>query len=126
MNRRELLKNSLAYTLLLSSVQSVAKVQNENNTDIQLMITFNIKKDKLSSFMEIIKEVKIALPKVDGCKRVQIFQAKENQSTITFIETWENVSKHKKHIEKVIDAGDWEYISSHLTADPKSLYYYEI
>jgi len=126
MKRRKLLQNSLAYALLLSSVQSFAKVPVENKLDIQLIITFHIKKEKLQSFMKIVNDVKKNLPKVDGCKGVEIFQANDDKQIITFIETWENIEKHKKHIEHVVDSGDWEYISSHLIADPKSQYYQAI
>jgi len=126
MKRRKLLQNSIAYALLLSSVQSFAKVPVENKLDIQLIITFHIKKEKLQSFMKIVNDVKKNLPKVDGCKGVEIFQANDDKQIITFIETWENIEKHKKHIEHVVDSGDWEYISSHLIADPKSQYYQAI
>jgi len=126
MKRRKLLQNSLAYALLLSSVQSFAKVPVENKLDIQLIITFHIKKEKVQSFMKIVNDVKKNLPKVDGCKGVEIFQANDDKQIITFIETWENIEKHKKHIEHVVDSGDWEYISSHLIADPKSQYYQAI
>jgi len=126
MKRRKLLQNSLAYALLLSSVQSFAKVPVENKLDIQLIITFHIKKEKLQSFMKIVNDVKKNLPKVDGCKGVEIFQANDDKQIITFIETWENIEKHKKHIEHVVDSGDWEYISSHLIGEPKSQYYHVI
>ena len=126
MKRRELLKKSLAYTLLLSSVDSVAKVKKDKNMDIQLIITFHIKKEKLSSFMEIVKEVKTNLPQVDGCKSVQIFQADDDKHIITFIETWQNIQMHKKHIKRVIDSGDWTYILSHLIDEPISQYFYEV
>ena len=126
MKRRKLLQNSLAYALLLSSVQSFAKVPVENKLDIQLIITFHIKKEKVQSFMKIVNDVKKNLPKVDGCKGVKIFQANDDKQIITFIETWENIEKHKKHIEHVVDSGDWEYISSHLIGEPKSQYYHVI
>ena len=94
--------------------------------DIQLIITFQVKKEKLPSFMKIIEEVKKNLPQADGCRGVQVFQADEEKSTITFIETWENIQKHKEHIKHVIDSGDWKYISSHLIGEPKSHHCYEV
>lgn len=126
MKRRELLKKSFIYALLLAPIQSFSKVHKASNMDIKLIITFQIKEDRLLSFMKIIKEVKKSLPKVDGCKGVEIFQSNDNNQTITFIETWVNIEKHKKHIKLVIDSGDWKYISSHLISEPKSQYYHEI
>ncbi len=125
MKRRTLFK-SLALILILSVTHSVAKTPKESNMDIQLIITFNIKKDKLPSFMKIMKAVKKDLPQVEGCKEVEVFQRDQDKYTITLIETWESIEKHKTHIKHVIDSGDWNYISSHLTSEPKSHYYQKI
>ena len=126
MQRRKILKKSLAYIFLFSFVPSIANVHKEKKMNVQLIITFHIKKEKLSSFMEVIKEVKNNLPQVDGCSAVVVFQSNEDKQIFTFIETWENIEKHKKHIKHVIDSGDWEYISSHLIDEPKSQYYHEV
>ena len=93
--------------------------------NIQLTATFQIKPDKINSFLEIMKEVKKALPQVEGCKTVQILQSKSDKYTMMLIESWESIEAHKVHIKNVIDSGDWEYILSHLSEEPVSQYYYE-
>lgn len=93
---------------------------------VMLIITFEIKKEKLQSFMKIIQNVKQQLPQVDGCQDVNIMKIHDNPNTITFIETWESIEKHQNHIKKVVDSGDWEYIYSHLLKEPKSAYYSKI
>ncbi|MCH9812715.1 MAG: antibiotic biosynthesis monooxygenase [Epsilonproteobacteria bacterium] len=123
MQRRVLFKKSLAYVLLFSTVQGFAKTEQEDKMAVELMITFHVKEEKLESFMALIQDVKKNLPKVDGCRDVEVFQVHDDKYTIRFIETWESIEKHKKHITHVIDSGDWDYISSHLRSDPKSQYY---
>jgi len=123
MKRRELFKKSLVYLLLFTSVQSFAKVSKDKCMETKLIITFKIKKEKLQSFLNIVKDVKINLPQIDGCKGVEVFQAIDDKYKITFIETWENVKKHEKHIKHVVDSGAWESISSHLVDAPQSQYY---
>jgi len=93
---------------------------------VKLIITFKIKKEKLASFLNIIKDVKINLPKVDGCQGVIALQSEDDKYTITLLETWENTEKHKAHITHVVDSGAWEKIASHLSEDPVSGYYHQI
>ena len=125
MNRRTLFKQSLIYILLLWT-PSYANEEKEHEMAVNLIITFKIKKEKLTSFMQIVKELKVNLPKVKGCKGVKIFQAEDDKNTITFVETWVSIEAHKKHIEYVVSSGSWEKIASHLESDPSSNYYHEL
>lgn len=126
MDRRTLFKQSFTYGLLLVGVSSYANEEKSQKMNVKLIITFKIKKEKLVSFMEIIKDVKENLPQVEGCKGVKVFQVHDNKHMVTLVETWESIEAHKKHIEYVVSSGTWEKIASHLEEDPSSKYYHEI
>jgi quinol monooxygenase YgiN len=93
---------------------------------VKLIITFQVKEERLEAFLQLLQEVKVALPKVDGCQGIQLFQSSEHKQTITLLESWQSVEKHKSHIEKVISSGDWEKIASHLSDEPVSDYLHEL
>lgn len=93
---------------------------------VQLIITFEIKKEKLEGFLNLLEDVKIKLPEIEGCNEVKIFQKKEKQHHITLVESWESKKIHQAHIQTVVDSGDWEFIASHLVTSPISDYYQQL
>ena len=93
---------------------------------LKLLITFQVKEEKLEAFLQLLQEVKVSLPKVGGCHGVQVFQSTKQKHTIMLLESWQSVEKHKAHIEEVISAGGWEKIASHLSVEPVSDYVHEL
>lgn len=91
-----------------------------------VIITFTVKPEKQSDFLNILNSVKCDLPKVDGCNGVKIFSSNENNNIFTLIESWDSEEKHKSHIAGVVESGDWDVIESHLSKSPESSYFAEI
>lgn len=90
---------------------------------INVIITFKSKPEKLAAFVKILNGVKNDLPKVEGCKAVQIFNDINEPGVFTLVETWDSEGMHKKHIEGVMASGGWGHIASHLASDPISSYF---
>ena len=129
MKRRDLLKMSLGLAVFSLPIQGMAnnsQTSKKSITDIHVIIVFKIKKEKIKSFLDIMKDVKKLLPSVDGCEGVNIYQDKDDKYSVTLVERWNSEEAHKKHLKHVVDSGDWTYISSHLSEDPKSHYYNKI
>ena len=103
-----------------------SEVEKDSSMKINVVITFNVKADKLESFKDIMKDVKTNLPLVDGCNGVQIYNDNENSAVFTLVEEWSSKEFHKNHLNGVVESGDWNYISQHLTADPVSSYFTQI
>lgn len=91
-----------------------------------VIITFTVKPEKRSGFVEILNSVKRDLPTVEGCNGVQIYSDKANESVFTLIENWDSEDAHQKHIAGVVESSGWETIASHLAKDPESSYFYKL
>jgi len=128
MNRREILKKFILGSLFfpLHTFASSNEKKKDSKVNTYLMITFKVKPKKLESFLELIEKVKVDLPQVDGCMGIEVYQSNDDKYTIQFVEIWQSIEQHKKHIEQVVKSGDWDYISAHLENDPLSQYYNEI
>lgn len=119
---------SLMFVGLFLSISQYGftEVERENSMKVNVVITFNVKENKLESFKRIMNDVKINLPTVDGCDSVQIFNDNENPAVFTLVEEWSSKELHKNHLNGVVESGDWTHISQHLTADPISSYFTQI
>lgn len=93
---------------------------------VNLVISFNIKDEKLQSFKSIMSDVKTNLPAVRGCRSVKVLNHIENPLQFTVIECWDSKEIHGAYIEGLISSGTWSVIADHLRDDPVSGYYSEI
>ncbi|GAB1267033.1 hypothetical protein NBRC116493_02860 [Aurantivibrio infirmus] len=91
-----------------------------------VIITFTVKPEKISDFVNILNSVKIDLPSVEGCNGIHIFSDSKNNNVFTLVENWDSEDAHKKHIAGVVESGNWDTISSHLEKDPESSYFNEL
>ncbi|KEF30513.1 hypothetical protein D777_02455 [Marinobacter nitratireducens] len=92
---------------------------------MNVIITFDVKEEKLDSFRGIMSDVKSSLPQVDGCSSVTVYNDVENPAVFTLVESWDSQQAHQSHIDSVVQSGDWEFIAGHLKADPVSSYFQE-
>jgi quinol monooxygenase YgiN len=93
---------------------------------INFLISFQVKEQELDSFKNILGDVKINLPKVEGCQSVAVLAQLDNPLAFTLVETWESRALHGAHVDALVTGGQWDVIAAHLTADPASAYYGEI
>lgn len=93
---------------------------------VNLIISFNVKEEKLQSFKNIMNDVKINLPKVGGCQTVRILNHLEDPLAFTLVETWESREMHGTHVDQMISSGQWEVIVGHLSGAPVSGYFSEV
>jgi len=90
---------------------------------IVAIVTFNVKPEKYTSFLEIMESVKQDLPHVEGCDAVQLFEAKDKSGTFTLVESWESELIHQQHLAGVVESGNWAIIESHLQEPVQSAYF---
>jgi quinol monooxygenase YgiN len=93
---------------------------------VNLLINFNVRQDRLTSFTDLMKSVKTALPAVPGCQGVKIYNDVGNPLVFTLVETWDSAEIHGKHVRSLQESGQWASVAAHLSADPVSAYYQEI
>ena len=90
---------------------------------ITFIINFEVKDEKLSNFLNIMRSVKSELPKTEGCMGVDIHNSINNPSNYTLVERWKSKEYHQEHIKNLMNTGAWEHISSNLICDPLSDYF---
>jgi quinol monooxygenase YgiN len=90
---------------------------------IQLIITFNVREEKLPAFEQLMQQVKSRLPQTAGCEAVSVYRSKTDRRVFTLVETWETESAHRAHLTNLARSGDWDFVRAHLAADPVSDYY---
>ena len=93
---------------------------------VNLVISFNVKEEKLQSFKDLMNDVKINLPKVNGCKTVKVLNHLDHPLEFTMVESWDSRELHGAHVQSLIDNGQWNAIADHLSASPVSGYFNEI
>jgi quinol monooxygenase YgiN len=93
---------------------------------VNLIISFKVKEEKLQSFKDVMQDVKINLPKVAGCKAVQILNHQDDPLAFTLVEAWDSREIHGAHVKNLIDNGQWEAIAGHLNEPPVSGYFSQI
>ena len=99
------------------------KEQEKQGMSVNVIVSFEAKKEKIDEFNKIMSSVKTDLPKVNGCISVDIFKSSTNEYKFTLVETWESKELHQTHIDKLSKDGAWEMIASHLSKDPTSDYF---
>jgi quinol monooxygenase YgiN len=77
----------------------------------------------LAEFASLLNGVKTDLPKVHGCQGVNVYRSLSDSNMFTLVERWETKKLHQDHLANLSEAGTWEFISGHLSADPESDYY---
>jgi quinol monooxygenase YgiN len=114
----------IAVFLTVPISASVYEEENqEKNMQVNVIITFNVKPDKLDSFLGIMGGVKSNQPNIKGWSSVKIYNDIEKPTIFTLIELWDSKEQHQRHLDGVVESGDWENISSHLISDPVSSYF---
>ncbi|WPN58968.1 putative quinol monooxygenase [Pseudomonas sp. P9_31] len=93
---------------------------------VNLVISFNVKEEKLQSFKDIMNDVKINLPKVDGCQMVKILNYLEDPLAFTLVEVWDSREIHGTHVDQMVSSGQWKVIVEHLSSAPVSGYFSEV
>jgi len=128
LTRRNMLKTIVAgFTVAIShSVLALPNKQEKQNMSVNVIVSFEAKKEKIDEFNKIMSSVKTDLPKVNGCISVNIFNSSTNEYKFTLVETWESKELHQTHIDKLLKDGTWDMIASHLSKDPKSDYFIKV
>jgi len=117
-------KLTIVFLSIFLSVSSSYLMAGERMMNV--IITFDVKSDKVKSFLDIMDNVKENLVKVDGCEAVNIYNDLDDASIFTLVETWKSKEQHSSHISKVVESGDWDVIASHLEKAPVSSYFKKI
>ncbi|MCG8381030.1 MAG: antibiotic biosynthesis monooxygenase [Gammaproteobacteria bacterium] len=115
---------SVSFKALGMSGENQKEVKEKMN--INVIVRFEVKPEKVAEFTTILESVKADLPKVRGCVGVNIFRNSSASNKFTLVETWENEKLHQDHIAKLSNDGTWDMIVSHLSKDPESDYFIQI
>ncbi len=89
---------------------------------LKFIITFHAKPDSKEAFLEIMQQVKIELPVVEGCEGVQVMQGVDDPCIFTLFEAWENKEAHQANSQKLMDSGSWDHIVGLLASEPDGSY----
>jgi quinol monooxygenase YgiN len=92
----------------------------------QLIISFDVKPERLADFVARTKDVKVFLATVEGCEGVRIFQDAERPTRFTFLEGWTSLAHHAAHVDNMQRSGEWDKLVAFLSTDPVSNYYREL
>ena len=90
--------------------------------DIHVIIRFQARPERLDDFAQLLDQVKLNLPKVDGCRAARVFRHEDQPGGFTLLETWASRAQHEAHLAHVVASGRWAEVLTHLAADPVSHY----
>lgn len=93
---------------------------------INLVVNFSVKQENLPVFKDLLADIKVNLPKVAGCRSVQILGHLTDPLAFTLVEAWDSKEAHGAHLEKLASSGQWASIAANLAAPPASTYYREL
>ena len=93
---------------------------------IHLLVTFVAKTDKRAAFVDLLSHVRRDLSEAPGCEAVRVLCNTNDSNVFTLMETWESEARHRAHLDKIINSGAWDAMSSHLASAPSSGYYREM
>lgn len=131
LSRRKALKAVLA-SFAVTITQSVLALSNKDKKlekekmTINVIVSFEIKSEKITEFTKILISVKTDLPKVEGCISVDVFKSSSAENRFTLVETWQSKEFHQTHLNRLSNDGTWDMIASHLSKDPESDYYIQM
>lgn len=90
---------------------------------ITLIVTLVAKPESIDEIAKVMEEVKVYLPKVDGCESVRICRGLDDVAEFSLIEAWTSSADHEHYQRGVAEAGGWGHFTRHLAKDPVSTYY---
>lgn len=90
---------------------------------VTLIVTLVARADSVAEIAKVLEEVKVYLPKVDGCESVRICRGLDDPAHFTLIESWSSRSKHDTYQRGVADAGGWGHFTRLLAREQRSVYY---
>ncbi len=93
---------------------------------ISFIIKFEVKENMKAAFSNIMSDVRLNLPESKGCIGVDIHRGSENESSYILVEKWESRECHEKHVEGLVNSGEWENIARLLSEEPTGEYYTKI
>jgi len=93
---------------------------------ISFIIKFKVKQDMKVEFSNIMSDVRLNLPESMGCISVDIHRSSESESSYILVEKWESREYHEKHVEGLVNSGEWGKISRLLSEEPTGEYYTRI
>ena len=79
---------------------------------ITLIVTLVARPDSIAEIAKTLEEVKVYLPKVDGCESVRICRGLDDPALFTLIESWSARDKHDTYQRGV--SRDWSMNSLRL------------
>ncbi len=103
-----------------------SRKQEKEKMVINVIVDFEVKKQKVIDFINILMNIKTGLPKVEGCTGVDVFKSALVDNKFTLVETWQSKVFHQAHLNRLSDDGTWDMLASHLSKDPVSNYYIKI
>lgn len=92
---------------------------------VTFIIHFQVTKDKLGLFSDIMSSVKEDLPKIEGCLGVHVYRNNNEPQQYTLVETWASQISHQQHVKNLIDSGSWESMSALFDNEPSSAHFEE-
>lgn len=129
--RRKLLKVVVAGVTVAVGFKALAipggnqkEVKEKMKTNV--IVSFEVKNEKVVEFTKILNSVKTDLPKVEGCLGVDVFKSSTVVNRFTLVEEWETKELHQIHLNKLSKDGTWNIIASHLSKDPESDYFIQL
>lgn len=90
---------------------------------VTFIINFYIKPEAADDFAQIMQNVKVELPHIEGCVGVSIHQNIEDKLNYNLVEIWQSEAAHKAHIANLSASGEWDKIASLLAIEPIGSYY---
>mmetsp|Transcript_74616 Transcript_74616/g.118769 ORF Transcript_74616/g.118769 Transcript_74616/m.118769 type:complete len:110 (+) Transcript_74616:99-428(+) len=73
--------------------------EQKEDKSIHVVVTWEVKEDKIDAFLAAVKPMVMATNKEKGCLRYNLHQDKKNQCKFVMVEEWdsqENLSEHLK------------------------------
>ena len=90
---------------------------------ITLIVTLVARPESIAEISKVLAEVKVYLPKVDGCESVRICRGLDDVAEFCLIESWTSRAHHERYQRGVAEAGGWGHFTRHLAKEPVSTYY---
>lgn len=90
---------------------------------VKLMVSFDVKEDKISEFLALLQNAKTALAGEPGCHDVEVLQSTEAPGRIMLVEVWDSQEIHDRYAEKMQQAGAMEHMATFLNAEQKAEFF---
>lgn len=91
---------------------------------LKLIVTFNVKAEKVDTMLSLLQGAKTALGKEPGCHGVEVLQNVKEPCQILLVEVWDSQEIHDAYAEKMGQAGSMESLGDFLISEPISEFFH--